>query len=170
MTTPHPSSRITGSMRAENGRGTVRMEDVYDTAVADLWSALTEPDRLSHWIAEVSGDLRPGGRFHARFSSGWDGPGRIDVCETHRHLLATMSPGSEDETVIEATLTDEAGKTRLVIEERGLPLEAVAAHGAGWQAHIEDLASHLAGREAGSWVDRWTALTPPYRKLAQELT
>jgi uncharacterized protein YndB with AHSA1/START domain len=143
-------------MRAENGRGTVRTEDVYDTAVADLWSALTEPDRLSRWIVEVSG--------------GWDGPGRIDVCETHRHLLATMSPGSEDETVIEATLTDEAGKTRLVIEERGLPLEAVAAHGAGWQAHIEDLASYLAGREAGSWVDRWTVLTPPYRKLAQELT
>jgi uncharacterized protein YndB with AHSA1/START domain len=146
------------------------MEDVYDTDVADLWSALTEPDRLSLWIAEVGGDLRPGGQFHARFTSGWDGPGRVDVCDTHCRLVATMGPGGADETVIEATLTPEDGKTRLVIEERGLPLEEVAVHGAGWQAHVEDLASHLAGGEPGIWVDRWTELTPAYRKIARDLT
>ncbi|MBA2554016.1 MAG: SRPBCC family protein [Geodermatophilaceae bacterium] len=170
MTTPQTGSRIIGSMRAENGKGTVRMEDVYDTAVADLWSTLTEPDRLSRWIAEVTGDLRPGGLFHARFTSGWDGTGRVEVCEPHRRILATMNPGADDETVIEATLADEEGKTRLVIEERGLPLEEVATHGAGWQAHIEDLASHLAGREAAGWMDRWTELAPRYRELADELT
>jgi len=73
MTTPRPRSRVIGSIRAENGKGTVRMEDVYDTAIADVWSALTEPERLSRWIAEVTGDLRPGGQFHSRFTSGWDG-------------------------------------------------------------------------------------------------
>ncbi len=46
MTTRHPGSRITGSMRVENGEGTVRMEDVYDTAVEDLWSALTHGHRM----------------------------------------------------------------------------------------------------------------------------
>ena len=170
MTTPDPRGRINGTMRAENGKGTVRMESVYDTDVADLWSALTDPTRLALWIAEIAGDLRPGGQFHARFTSGWVGPGRVDVCETNRHLVATMSPGSANETVIEATLTDEYGKSRLVIEERGLPLEELAVHGAGWQAHVEDLASHLAGGEPRSWVDRWTELTPRYRELARDLT
>lgn len=33
-------------------------------------------------------------------------------------------------------------QTRLVLEERGLPLEVLAGHGAGWQAHVEDLAIH----------------------------
>ncbi len=169
MTTTQPGSRIRGSMRVKNGRGTVRMEDVYDTGSADLWSTLTEPERLSRWIAEVTGDLQPGGRFHARFTSGWEGHGRIDVCEPRRQLLATMSPGAHDETVIEATLADESGKTRLVIEERGLPLDNVSAYGAGWHAHMEDLAVHLSGRETASWVDRWAELTPHYRMLAEEL-
>lgn len=170
MTTAQPRSRVTGTMRAENGRGTIRMEDLYDTTAEDLWSALTEPRRLARWIADVTGDLWPGGAFYARFVSGWDGPGRVEVCDPQRHLLATMSPGSDDETVIEATLTDEAGSTRLVVGERGLPLENVAAHGAGWQAHIEDLAAHLAGDEPSIWVDRWTELAPVYREVAHDLT
>ena len=35
--------------------------DVYDTDLADLWSAITEPDRLARWVATVEGDLRLGG-------------------------------------------------------------------------------------------------------------
>lgn len=146
------------------------MEDLYDTTPADLWSALTQPDRLARWIGEITGDLRPGGRFHARLTSTWEGPGRVDACEPHHHLVTTMDPGGDDETTIEATLTAEGGRTRLVIEERGLPLDEVAAHGAGWQAHIEDLTAHLAGREPGSWLDRWTDVIPQYRELAKQFT
>ena len=57
------------------------MEDVFDTDAADLWDALTDPRRLARWIAEVEGDLRVGGVVEARFTSGWEGPGRIDACE-----------------------------------------------------------------------------------------
>jgi len=145
------------------------MEEVYDTPAADLWSAVTEPDRLARWVAEVTGDLRVGGEFHARFTSGWDGPGRVDVCEPPRRLLATMSPGTDDETVIEATLADERGRTRLVIEERGIPLGEIAAHGAGWQAHVEDLAAHLAGRDPADWRERWIELEPGYSDSAAAL-
>jgi uncharacterized protein YndB with AHSA1/START domain len=163
------ASRVIGSIRAENGRGTVRMEEVYDTPPADLWSAVTEPDRLARWVAEVTGDLQPGGDFHARFTSGWDGPGRVDICDPPRRLLATMSPGSDDESVIEATLADEGGRTRLVIEERGIPLAEIADHGAGWQAHVEDLAAHLVGRDADDWRERWVELVPAYSESAADL-
>lgn len=149
MSNPRADTHLLASLRADDGKGTVRLEDVYDTTPADLWSALTQPDRLARWIGEVTGDLRPGGRFHARFTSTWEGAGRIDVCDPHRHLRTTMDPGSEEETTIEATLTAEGPKTRLVIEERGLPLHQVAAYGAGWQAHAEDLTAHLADREPG---------------------
>ena len=164
MTAADPGRRLLGSVRAENGTGTVRMEDVFDTTVDDLWSALTEPDRLSRWLAEVTGELQLGGDFHARFTSGWEGSGRVEVCERPHRLLAVMSPGSADQTVIEARLAAESGQTRLVVEERGLPLNEAAAHGAGWQAHVEDLAAHLAGREAGRWFDRWSELTPLYQE------
>ena len=73
---------IIGTMRAlDETRGAVRVEDVYDTDIDDLWEACTTPERLARWIAEVSGDLRVGGTIHAVFTSTWTGPGRIEVCE-----------------------------------------------------------------------------------------
>jgi hypothetical protein len=78
-----------------------------------------------------------------------------------------LSPGEEDETVIDVRRFGEAEFTRLVIEERGFPLSELAPHGAGWQAHIEDLAAYLAGRERLDWGRRWRELIPTYRVLAE---
>ena len=163
-------SHVVGTLRSVDGTGVVRMVDRYDTDTDDLWSALTEPQRLARWIAEVDGDLRVGGEFHARFTSGWEGPGRVDVCEPPQRLQVTMAPGQKDQTVIEAELVAEGDRTCLVIQERGLPLDELAAHGAGWQAHVEDLAAHLAGQERADWRSRWTELTPSYRAQADGLT
>jgi uncharacterized protein YndB with AHSA1/START domain len=157
--------RITGSLRSLDGKGIVRMEGSYDTEIADLWSALTDPPRLSRWVAEVEGDLRLGGEFRAVFTSGWEGAGRVDVCEPPHRLLVTFDPGLEDQTVIEAQLVAEGAQTRLVVEERGLPLAQLAGHGAGWQAHVEDLAAHLAGRRRTDWATRWHELAPSYREM-----
>ena len=157
-------TRVTGTLRSVDSKGVVRMEGSYNTDIDDLWSALTDAQRLARWIAEVEGDLRLGGAFHAIFTSGWEGPGRVDACEPPRHLLVTMTPGREEETVIEAVLVADGDQTRLVVEERGLPLDELAAHGAGWQAHLEDLAAHGAGREAADWQTRWNELTPSYRE------
>jgi uncharacterized protein YndB with AHSA1/START domain len=166
-TTP---ARIVGTLRrTAEGKGAVRMEDRYDTDVADLWEALTDPRRLARWIGEVDGDLRPGGTIHARFTSAWEGAGRIDDCAAPHHLLVTMLPGTPEETVIEATLAAEGDRTRLVIEERGLPLAALADHGAGWQAHVEDLTAHVGGSPAADWGTRWAELAPAYRDLAADL-
>ena len=87
MTSIPPGARIVGTLaRTEDGKGAVRMEDLYDTDIDDLWSALTDPRRLARWIADVAGDLRLGGQIHARFTSTWEGPGRIDVCQAPRRL------------------------------------------------------------------------------------
>jgi uncharacterized protein YndB with AHSA1/START domain len=159
---------VVGTLRSVDGTGVVRMEDRYDTGIDDLWSALTEPQRLARWIADVEGDLRVGGEFQANFTSGWEGSGRVDLCEPPRRLRVTMSPGQKDQTVIEAELVAEGDQTSLAVEERGLPLDELAAHGAGWQAHVEDLAAHLAGRERADWRTRWSELTPSYREQAED--
>ena len=77
-------TRILGSLQSADGNGIVRMEDRYDTDIDDLWSALTDPRRLARWIGEVEGDLRVGGEFHARFTSEWEGTGRVEACEPPR--------------------------------------------------------------------------------------
>jgi uncharacterized protein YndB with AHSA1/START domain len=157
--------RTTGTMRAlDQQRGAIRVEDVYDTDIDDLWAACTEPERLARWIAEVSGDLHVGGTINASFTSSWTGPGRIEACDRPHHLLLTMEPGTDDASQIEAWLTTEGAKTRLAVEERGLPLAQLYFHGAGWQAHLEDLGHTLIGGQS-KWKARWTELTPAYEAM-----
>jgi uncharacterized protein YndB with AHSA1/START domain len=172
----HGGSRILGSLRSEDGKGVVRMENRFPTDIDDLWSALTDPERLARWIGEVEGDLRLGGEFRARWvSSGWEGTGRVEACEPPRLLLLTMrdadpQPGQPDRTVTEATLAADGDQTILVAEERGLPLELLAAYGAGVQIHVEDLADHIAGRERRDAEARWKELFPAYQALAADVS
>jgi uncharacterized protein YndB with AHSA1/START domain len=166
------SNRILGSLRAADGQGIVRMEDRYDTDIDDLWSALTDPHRLARWLGEFEGDLRLGGEFRARFfASGWEGTGRVDACEPPRHLLVlTREPDVPYELVIEAALTADGDQTLLVLEERGMPLDHLAAYGAGIQVHVEDLAAHIAGRERCDAGARWSELQPAYQDLAANVS
>jgi len=163
--------RIIGSLRWADGHGVVRMEDRFGADVEDLWSALTDPLRLASWLGDVEGDLRPGGDFRARFfASGWEGTGRVDACEPPRRLLATTKdPDEPYELVIEATLTADGSQTIAVIEERGMPLEQLAAYGAGIQVHVEDLAAHIDGRGPCDADARWNELLPAYQDLATNL-
>ena len=162
------SNRILGSLRSADGTGIVRMEDRYDTDIGDLWSALTDPHRLARWLGEFEGDLRLGGEFRAHFfASGWEGTGRVETCEPPRHLLVlTKDPDEPYELVIEATLTADGDQTILVLEERGMPLDLLAAYGAGVQIHVEDLAAYLTGRERVDAAARWAELQPAYQGLA----
>ena len=159
--------RILGSLRSADGKGVVRMEDRFDTDIDDLWSAITDPARLARWIGEVEGDLRVGGEFSARFFDGWEGTGRVVGCEPPRRLvLPTKHPRQSDELVLEATLAADGDQTILVWEERGMPLDQLAAYGAGIQVHVEDLAAYLAGREHCDVEARWNELLPAYQDLA----
>jgi uncharacterized protein YndB with AHSA1/START domain len=166
-----PGARIVGSLRSADGKGIVRMEDRFDTDIDDLWSALTDPRRLARWMGEVEGDLRLGGEFRARFfASGWEGTGRVEACEPPRRLLLlTMQPGQPDEHFIEATLTADGSQTILVWEERGMPLDQLAAYGSGIQVHVEDLAAYLAGRGRCDADARWNELLPGYQDLAANI-
>ena len=165
----HPETRILGSLRSADGKGVVRIEDRYDTDIDDLWSAITDPRRLARWYGQVEGDLRPGGEFHGRLEF-WEGTGRVEACEPPRRLLMTTRGVDEPyDEVIEATLTADGDQTILVIETRGMPPDLIAAYGAGYQIHAENLAAHLAGRERVDSKARWAELTPPYQDLAASI-
>ena len=165
-----PGTRILGSLRSAQGQGIVHIEDRFETDIGDLWSALTDPGRLARWYGQVEGDLRPGGQFRARvLASGWEGTGHVDACEPPRRLLVTSKEAdAPDEEVIEVALTADGGQTILVIDQRGLPLDQLAAYGAGLQVHVEDLAAHIAGRDRAAQA-RWGELLPAYQELAANI-
>ena len=161
---------ILGSLHSVDGEGIVRMEDRLDTGLDDLWGALTDPDRLAHWYGEVEGELSQGGEFRARIALAGERTGQVEVCEPPLRLLVTMrdpdpQPGQPEQTVIEAQLSAEGAQTRLVWEERGMPVNLLPAYGAGIQIHVEHLADYISGRELRNVEARWNELFPAYEAL-----
>jgi hypothetical protein len=69
------------------------------------------------------------------------------------------------EHVVVAELNTDGDPTALALEVRGLPVDLIWAYGAGWQVHLEDLGSHLAGEERLNLPTRWDELEPIYRQM-----
>ncbi|WP_329003588.1 SRPBCC family protein [Kribbella sp. NBC_00709] len=159
--------RILGTLRSADGKGIARIEDQFATDINDLWSALTDPTRLAHWLGEFTGDLHVGGTFDAHFfSSGAESTGRVDTCEPPHHFtVTTKGLHAPNEHIVEATLSASGAGTTLVIEQRGLRLDWLPAFAAGLQIHIEDLAAHLTGGDRCDSDARMTELIPAYEAL-----
>jgi uncharacterized protein YndB with AHSA1/START domain len=158
----------------------VRIEDRYATDIDDLWSAITDPQRLARWHGQVQGDLRPGGEFRVYIESDdIESVGRVEACEPPRRLVVTRRETDESyrrgqgvppfDAVNEVTLTPDGDGTILVVEVRGMPLDKIAFYGAGWQIHTENLEAYVAGREPVDAEARWDERVPPYQALAAEI-
>ena len=101
----------------------------------------------------------------------------VAECEYPSFDVHIMDQSTDDESQMEAWLTQEGSQTRLVVEERGLPVENLYLHGAGWQAHLEDLGRSLVDgtrvhaerwteqSSAPAWRRRWEELSPAYQVM-----
>ncbi|MBA3842517.1 MAG: SRPBCC family protein [Actinobacteria bacterium] len=163
--------RVIGHLRSADGKGVVRMEEHFEVGIDDVWSALTERERLARWYGEVEGELRLGGRFRARVrASGWESDGRVEACEPRRRFLVkSKEPDEPSEDATEVTLSEDGDGTTLVVEQSGVSLELLWAYGAGLQIHVEDLAGYLAGQEPVDAAKRFDELKPAYQALSPQL-
>jgi uncharacterized protein YndB with AHSA1/START domain len=151
------------NLTTADGRGVVCLEERVDAGVDEVWAAITDPARLAVWLGDFDGDLRLGGEYHARYhASGWEGDVRIEACEPPNRVFVRAPGGTT-----EVTLTADGDGTLVTWEERGNPVELLAAYGAGIQIHVEDLAAYVAGRDidhsqAGA---RWETLNASYEQI-----
>jgi uncharacterized protein YndB with AHSA1/START domain len=155
---------ILGTLRAEDGKGVVRMEDCVAAGIDRVWSALTDPAELAQWLGDFQGELARGGEYRARYlATGWEGTGRFTAFEAPNHFRSEVTHIESGSTgTFEVRLTPDGDGTRVVWEERGMPIEHLAGYGAGIQVHVEDLADYLAGRERREAEPRFEALYPEY--------
>jgi uncharacterized protein YndB with AHSA1/START domain len=163
--------RVTGSVRSAHGHGVVRIEARFETRTDEVWSALTEHERLARWYGDVDGELRLGGEYRAHLhASGWEGTGRVTECEPPTRFVV-VSRGSEaaNERTTEVALSSAGDEGVLVVEQHGLPLDLVWAFGTGLQIHVEDLGAHLAGRDRCDSKTRFAELEPTYKELTADL-
>jgi uncharacterized protein YndB with AHSA1/START domain len=129
----------------------------------------------------VEGDLRLGGQFRLHVEDAdADATGRVEACEPPRQLQVTTRETEESyrrgkgvppyDAALDASLTADGDQTILVIEVQGMPLDAIAFYGVGWQIHAENLAAYLAGRTRGDTEARWDDLVPAYQQLAASIS
>jgi uncharacterized protein YndB with AHSA1/START domain len=158
-----------GRLRVDGDRRAVRFERRYEASPAEVWSALTEPNRLARWLADAELDLRVGGRYVLRFSgedAGQTTTGEVLALEPERLLKLTWLYPGENDTVVRFELRPDGEGTILVLDHRGLPADAAPGYGGGWQAHLEALDAHLAAGDQPDWWGRYKELRPLYE--AQE--
>lgn len=116
----------------------------YDTDAADLWDAVTDPQRLRRWFAPVTGELVLGGRFHVEGNAS----GTITACEPGRSFSGTWEFGGFT-SWIEIVIAPEGERARLQIHHIALHPNphwtqfGAGAVGVGWELGLLGLAEHL---------------------------
>ena len=122
----------------------VLLRRTYDAAAADVWDAVTDPDRLARWFLPVSGDLREGGAFQLEGNAGGD----ILTCAPPKLLRVTFG---DETSVVELRLTEDDDERTTVELEHTVP-KSMAGSGAGalyvgpgWDEALLGLTRFVAG-------------------------
>lgn len=121
----------------------VTLARTYDTTPTDLWSAITDPDRLPRWFVPVSGELKLGGRFQLKENAA----GTIVDCDPPRFLSTTWECGNKL-SWLEISIHQEADGAALTLSHI-CPIDdhwrkyGPAAVGIGWDLSLLGLGLHL---------------------------
>ncbi len=134
----------------------IRLQRDYDAPIAEVWDALTNPERISGWFLPISGDFRIGGRYQLEGNAG----GEIVACERPNRLKVTWvygEPASEaDVSELELRLSSvDADRTRFELEHTAAVPDEMwseygpGAVGVGWDQGLLGLTLHLRGGSVG---------------------
>ncbi|WP_054814686.1 SRPBCC family protein [Nocardia arizonensis] len=131
----------------------------YATDRADLWSALTDAERLPRWFLPVTGELRVGGRYQLEGNAG----GLVERCDEPESFAVTWEMGPQM-SWLEVTLTPDGDGTRLELVHEAMVDPDFAtrfgpgAVGVGWDLALVGLGLYLSSGEA---VDQSAAMEFP---------
>jgi uncharacterized protein YndB with AHSA1/START domain len=102
----------------------VKREVVLPAEVEEVWSALTEPERLEEWFAnDVELDAVPGGAGVFRWDDGEERHAHVEEVEPGRRFAFTW-----DDSRVAIDLEPAEGGTRIVVTE---------TLGSGWGTALE---------------------------------
>lgn len=161
--------------RSQRGADSVEREILIEASPEVVWGVITEPEQISRWFSDdadvaarvgANGTLtwRPGGRggdkeFDAVV------PIRVVDAEPFRYFSFRwnhprgVEPDGTNSALIEFSLVEEAGGTRLRVLESGIDLvthdepgEAryVKEHEHGWERHLGEMLDYIASKARGA--------------------
>lgn len=125
----------------------VRASRTYPTSQADLWTAITERQRIERWFGNVSGDFKLGGRFSIEGNA----DGGIIFCDPPNTLALTWEFGG-NKSWVTAKIQDVEDGALLTLEHELPTDEESEAHweeygpgatGVGWELAMLGLDRHV---------------------------
>jgi uncharacterized protein YndB with AHSA1/START domain len=123
-----------------------RFDLTLDEPAFEVWSFLTQPDRLPQWLAPGRIELEVGGAAKLDFGdSGIVIDSRVTQCKAPRSLAYSWSSPGQPDRPVRWSLEADGARTRLTLELQLPPDEDVARSAAGWAAHLEMLVAAMAG-------------------------
>jgi uncharacterized protein YndB with AHSA1/START domain len=150
-----------------DGRLRLEFRRSWPDPIEEVWSALTEPERLARWIGRYDGERAVGGSgtFTMTHEEGGQPgePATIVECVPPRRLVVdTTGPGETWRLVLD--LTREADRTVLVFRQWFAAGTDVSDVAGGWHWYLDKLDSEVSGRPApGDWESFWAEVGPAYR-------
>ena len=120
-------SRGVSQQHTESGETVaVTLERRYPADQADVWQAITDPDRVRRWFLPLTGELREGGNFQLEGNAAGD----IMTCEPPRRLIVTF--GGES-SIVDVLLSSDGQQTLLTLTH-SVPLELAGSGAAAMRA------------------------------------
>jgi uncharacterized protein YndB with AHSA1/START domain len=157
-----------GELQADGDRRQLRFERTYDAPIDDVWSALTDPERLGRWLAPGCIGDAPGESVALDFGEGGTVSGAVLRRERPSLLELEWRFSGETQSVVRFALRATGSQTHLVLEHLALGRDHAVGYAAGWHAHLETLRDELEGG-SGSWEQRFASVLPSYRQVAETI-
>lgn len=129
----------------------VTMRREYPTTAEDLWSALTDPERMARWFMPITGDLRVGGSFQLQGNAGGD----ILECDPPARFRTTFG---DETSILTVTLAPAAGGGTELTLDHTVPLAMAGSIagalyvGPGWDGALLGLHLHVSEHVEGDPV------------------
>lgn len=142
--------------------------------IADVWAAITEPERLARWIGTWSGDPTSGQVTFRMLYEGDDVADElfvIDECHPPSRLAITTTAPYQDGTTatwqVQLTLTETDGVTTLEFAQSVPEPRMAESVGAGWEYYLDRLVAAETGGDVDDvdWDAYYPSLSEPYRAL-----
>ncbi|MEJ7722372.1 MAG: SRPBCC domain-containing protein [Ilumatobacteraceae bacterium] len=167
-TTTEPVALL-ARLRAEDDGPAARLERTFAATADEVWAAITDPQRISRWLAPLTmrGEPQPGTTYTFDFGDGGSTHGEIVACTRGERLEVTWGFEGHPDSIVVVELRPGDDGTTLVLDHRRLPDDQAIGYGAGWDAYIARLAADVDVDvdvdELPDWDEHFVAVLPAYR-------
>jgi uncharacterized protein YndB with AHSA1/START domain len=135
-------------LTAQPDAGSLERELLIAARPETVFPYFTDPERIVRWMGTTAElEPTPGGIFRIDYNGTDVARGEYLEVDPPRRLVFTWgweAPGDATPpgaSTVEVTLTPDGTGTRVTLRHSGLPIDAVAGHGVGWDQFLPTLAT-----------------------------